>query len=80
MREAWGGSPILDSEEAPHREPVAVVEDTQSPANEDGTPAPCGPDQGHSDWEGQDGEGRGGRELLCTYFAVIISLSLGNRD
>lgn len=59
MREAWGGSPILDSEEAPHREPVAVVEDTQSPANEDGTPAPCGPDQGHSDWEGQDGEGLG---------------------
>lgn len=75
-REAQGVSPTLDSEDAPHWGPVAVVADPQAPAKEEGTQAPCGPDQGRSDWEGQDGEGRGGQELLCTYFAVIISLSL----
>lgn len=56
--------------------PLAPVEDTQSPAQQGGTRAPCGPDGGHSDWEGEAEERSGGGELLCTYFGVIISLNL----
>lgn len=37
MRQARGVAPTLDSEEALHREPGALMEDTQSPAKEDGT-------------------------------------------
>lgn len=76
MSGARGVAPTLDSEEALHWEPGALVEDTQSPAEEDGTQAPCIPDQGHGDWEGQAEEGRRGGQLLCTDFGVVISLCL----